>query len=188
MEIHPEIPQTLKTPGPYPSIRAPMRSRLKSVRIPIPRRHAVLLQRDRLSFSPSIVAFGTGILRLGLALAEVVRRGTVQRILPYLPLALEEEDGGDEEDHQRRHNHVWNDVVVPPGEVEADDAVDEAHHHDGRSNEAVDLAHDGRSWVAFEHEVVDDAEGPLCEDREKEDEADALVGRIEVRILKKGVD
>jgi len=47
----------------------------------------------------------------------------------------------------------------------------------------VDFAEEGWGLRAFEVGVVDDAEGELDDDAKEDDEADGLVGRVEVGFL-----
>jgi hypothetical protein len=51
----------------------------------------------------------------------------------------------------------------------------------------VELAEEGGALVALVQGVVDDAGGELGDNAEEDDEADGLVGGVEVRVLNDGV-
>jgi hypothetical protein len=130
-----------------------------------------------------VPTYHTCVLRLHGALSEILRRGTTIRSLPHLPSLLEVQAPTDKDDHQRSDDDEADDGVVVAGEVEAEDAVDEADGDDGGAEVEVDFAEEGRGLIALEVGVVDDAEGELNDDAEEDSEADGLVGGVEVWVL-----
>jgi hypothetical protein len=50
----------------------------------------------------------------------------------------------------------------------------------------VELAEEGGALIAFVQGVVDEAGGELDDNAEEDDEADGLVGRVEVGVLNEG--
>lgn len=93
---------------------------------------------------------------------------------------------GEDDDHECSYDDIANDGVIVAGEVQANDAVDYTNGDHGGAEVAVEFAEEGGLLIAFVQGVVDDAGGELGDNAEEDDEADGLVGGVEVGVLNEG--
>jgi hypothetical protein len=123
------------------------------------------------------------ILRFHGPLPEVLRCSTVVRLLAHASPLFEVQARADKDDHERGDDDVADDGAVVASEVEAEDSIDEADGNDGGAEIEVDFAEEGGGLAAFVVSVVDDANGELGDDAEEDNEANGLMGRVEVGVL-----